>query len=127
MKAVVMFIMFLQAVYGGDVFYYKENKKVILTPMKIESRSLSSTDFYQNPRGIVLGVQDTLIVKFHDIYNLEEIVSKFALELVSKLGKDTYLFKVASKSITIDTSNRLTQESYVEYAHPNFIKKSISR
>jgi hypothetical protein len=100
---------------------------VLLEPSISIARDSSSIDYYTNEKGIVLGVTDTLIVKFKYERNLNNYLNEFNLTLIKRLGNGLYLLKVENKNLTIDISNKLTQKVDIKYAHPNFIKNIIKR
>ena len=128
-KIVLVLIVFIPFVYAGDSYYYKNNKKVNITPAITSalSRSGSSTDYYKNDKGIVFGVTDKLIVKLNDARNLEKYLKEFDLKMEKTLSKNTYLLKTKNKSLTIDISNRLNEKEDVQYSHPDFLKKRMKR
>ena len=123
----VITIAILQFVYAKDNFYYQNNQKIMISSQHSISRDNSKIDYYKNNRGIVLGVSDKLIVKLYDDKNLEKILTLFHLIVKNKLAKNLYLLKASSKDVTIEISNILNEKEYVKYAHPDFIKKSVSR
>jgi hypothetical protein len=51
----------------------------------------------------------------------------FALLLDKQISKDLYILKTRNKKLTMGVSNRLSEKSYIKYAHPDFIKRRISR
>ncbi len=123
----ITFILLIQYGCASDNYSYKNNQKVTITPNISMIRSISDIDYYQNNRGIVLGVTDKLIVKLKDDKKLEDILIEFNLILEKTLSKNLYLFKTTNKNLTIDISNRLSEKEYTEYSHPDFIKKRMSR
>jgi len=123
----IIFIVLIQLGCANDSYYYKNNKKVTLTPNTSMLRSSLSLDYYQNDKGIILGVSDKLIVKLKDSSSLEKYLSEFNLTLEKTLSKNLYLLKTQNKSLTINISNRLNEKEDVKYAHPDFIKKRMRR
>lgn len=124
---IIIFIVLIQYGYASDNYYYKDNHKVNLIPQTSISRSNSHTDYYQNDQGIVFGVTDKLIVKLKDAQKLEQILNEFHLILETNLSNNLYLLKTSNKKLTVDISNRLSETEYVEYSHPDFIKRRINR
>ncbi len=127
MKNIIILIALFQFGCASDNYYYKNNQKVSITPNTSISRSDSSMDYYENEKGIVLGVTDKLIVKLKDTNSLQKYLNKFNLTLEKTLTENLYLLKVENRSLTIDISNRLNEKEDVKYAHPDFIKKRMSR
>ncbi|QOY51971.1 S8 family serine peptidase [Candidatus Sulfurimonas baltica] len=126
-KSLLIIISILQLACASDSYYYHNNQKVYLIPYNISLRSSSNIDYYQNEKGVVLGITDKLIVKLKNDISINNLLSKFNISIEKNLDKNLYLLKTTDKSLTIDISNRLTEKEYVEYAHPNFIKKRIRR
>ncbi len=123
----VIFIILIQCGCANDNYYYKNNQKVTITHDKSISRASSSVDYYQNDKGVVLGVTNRLILKLKDSRSLQQILSEFNLTLEKTLGSNLYLLKTTNKNLTIDISNKLSKLVDVEYSHPDFIKKRMSR
>lgn len=124
---IIIFVVLIQYGYANDNYYYNNNQKVTITPNNSISRSNTNIDYYQNDKGIVLGVTDKLIVKLKDDKNLEQVLNEFTLKIEKTLSKNLYLLKTTNKNLTIDISNRLSEKEYIEYSHPDFIKKRIAR
>jgi hypothetical protein len=127
MKFFLTIIAILEFSCANDNFYYQNNKKIYLTPYQNISRSISNINYYQNDKGVVLGVTDKLIVKLKDVSNIKSLTDKYDLILVKKLSKNLYLMKVGNKNSTIDIANKLNEENSVEYAQPDFIKTMFHR
>ncbi|MDQ7044268.1 MAG: hypothetical protein Q9M34_12160 [Sulfurimonas sp.] len=128
MKNIILILtLLLQYAYANDNYYYQNNKKVLLSPYNSTLRSNIDIDYYQNDAGIVLGVRDRLIVKIKDSKNLAQLLSEFNLTIQKTLSKELYLLKVPNKNLTIDIANRLSEQEYIEYAHPDFTKRRMSR
>lgn len=123
----ILLIMGVFLLYAEPCYFYKYNKKTILLPLHSSARTEKNIDFYQNERGIVLGVSDGIIVKLKDSEGVEDLLKEFNLTLKKKLDDNLYLLKTQSKKVTIELSNRLHEKEGVEYAHPDFIKKSVRR
>lgn len=124
---IIIFILLLQVGCASDKYYYNYNQKENLTPNTSILRNNSAVDYYQNDKGVVLGVSNKLIVKFKDTLNLTHYLNEFNLTIGKELGKNLFILKVLDKSLTIDISNRLSEMDDIEYAHPDFSKKIMSR
>lgn len=124
---IILFTMLIQYGCASDNYYYNNNQKITITPDNSMLRSNTNTDYYQNNKGIVLGVTDKLIVKLKDDKDLKQILNEFTLTVEKVLSENLYLLKTANKNVTIDISNRLSEKEYIEYAHPDFIKKRMRR
>jgi len=122
-----IFVLFVQFLFADKIYYYKNNQKIILTPISSISRENSALDYYKNDKDIILGVSDKLIVKFKDETNLKNALKQYSLKIEKSLSKNLYLLKTTNKKTTIDISNQLSTKQDVKYAHPDFVKKMIRR
>lgn len=124
---ILVFWLLLQVAFASDKYYFENNKKVMLTPIKNISRSIKKIDYYKNENGVTLGATNKLILKLKDDSNLQKYLNDYNLTIKSKLGKNLYLLKTENNNLAIDTANALKQKEDVLYSHPDFIKKIISR
>ncbi|MDO8454304.1 MAG: hypothetical protein Q7S59_07020 [Sulfurimonas sp.] len=130
MKSLMIFLMLLLQ-YGSadDTYYYKNNHQVAITKIPITNsyRDSSTIDYYKTDNGVTLGVTNKIIVKIASESDIKKYLNAFNLTIEKELGKNLYLLKAENKSLTLDISNRLSEKEDVEYAHPDFIKKRVSR
>ncbi len=126
-KIIIISILLTQFLNAADNYYYKNGKVAILTPLNSTMRSLENIDYYQNERGVVFGVKNTLLLKLEDEQNLQNYLNEFDLTVKKSLDKHLYLLQTIDKSLTIDIANRLSEKEDVAYAHPDFIKKRVRR
>ncbi len=126
-KFIIISILLTQFLNAADNYYYKNGKVAILTPLNSTMRSLENIDYYQNERGVVFGVKNTLLLKLEDEQNLQNYLNEFDLTVKKSLDKHLYLLQTIDKSLTIDIANRLSEKEDVAYAHPDFIKKRVRR
>jgi hypothetical protein len=96
-------------------------------PITKNSRDISKTNYYQTSQGIILGVTNKLIIKLNNKKYLQQISNDFNITLEKELGNNIYLFTTQNNTRTLDIANKLTQEKYVTYAHPDFIKRRFFR
>ncbi|MEA3369984.1 MAG: hypothetical protein U9Q40_01440, partial [Campylobacterota bacterium] len=82
-------LLFSQVGCASDSYYYKNSQKVELQPKPF--RSSTKIDYYQNSRGIVLGVSDRLILKLKNPQNLKEYLLEFDLKIERSLSENIYL------------------------------------
>lgn len=117
------------ATYGcaSSTYYYQSGEKKTLTPVKSIERSNQEVDYYETQNGAKVGVNDTLMVKFSNLENLDAYLSEYNLKIVEKITTNMYELQAQDKSLTIEVANALSQKSDVEYAHPNFIKTRDER
>jgi len=109
------------------LFYYNKGKKVFLTPAASSMRSSSDYNFYKIDNKITVGISNKLIIKLTDSTKLEEILGKFNLQLLKQLSPSLYLLQTDNKNDTINIANSLYKMEAVEFAHPDFLKRSIRR
>lgn len=126
-KIIITLIILIQTVYAQEHYYYKNNTKVPLYEYNSHSRNTENIDYYKNEKGILLGVTDKIIVKCKQTGCLKNYILEFNLTSPVKLGNDLYAVKVTHRSLTLDTANKLSQKDDIAYAHPDFIKKQLSR
>ena len=124
---ITILILLIQYGCASNIYYYQNNKKVNLIPIKPLSRDMSHIDYYKNSNGTILGVTDRLVVKLKDKGYLKSILKEYSLELLKVLGENLYLLKTKDRNLTIKISNALYKKDFVEYAHPDFIKKLHKR
>jgi len=126
-KLVIICILLTQLINAKDSYFYKNDEMVVLTPISSETRTFQSIDYYQNEKGILLGVKDTLFLKLQNNQNLQNYLNEFNLSMIKEMSENLYLLKTTDKSLTIDIANRLSEKEDVAYAHPDFIKKRVKR
>jgi len=122
----LLFLQYAHA-YDNNYYYYKNGQKTDLIPITKNARDISKTNYYQTAQGIVLGVTNKLIVKIDNTEYLQQISNDFNITLEKELGNNIYLFTTQDNTRTLDIANKLTQEKYIKYAHPDFIKRRFFR
>jgi len=116
-----------QSSFAQELYYYNDSKKVTLTPIQTSLRTLQNIDYYENERGLKLGVSDKLILKLSDNTNLQFYLQEYNMSIESTLSTDVYLLKLQNKNLTLSISNMLSEKEDVIYAHPDFIKQREMR
>ncbi len=123
----IIFVLFVQFGCADDHYYYNNHEKITLTPQVSLSRSNSNIDYYDTQNGITVGVSDNIIVKINPDANVTIYLDEFNLTIEKELDENLYLLKAQNKNLTIDIANRLSEKSDIHYAHPDFMKKTVSR
>ena len=130
----IIFLTILCFANASDDFYYQNNKKVFLTPIetgqkfqKTDSNQTKKINYYKTDKGHTVGISKELIVKVEKEKALDSLIEKYQLIFKKKLAQKLYLVEVNSTEKTLDICNKLYQENNVSYAHPNFIKRVITR
>ncbi|MFA6137367.1 MAG: hypothetical protein WC667_04700 [Sulfurimonas sp.] len=126
----ILFMLLLQYGKADDTYYYKNNQQVTITKIPTTAstyRGGSTVDYYKTDNGVTIGVNDKIIVKINSDSDINKYLNMFNLTIEKELSNNLYLLKAENKSLTIDISNRLSEKEDVEYAHPDFIKKRVSR
>lgn len=129
---ILYFIFFSLNVFASDLYYYNNHKKVFLTPQESNQTSVYNKSvanphaikYFKTNSSIILGIGDEILIKTKKI---EIILQKYNLVLKKKLPLDIYLVSVKNSSETLDTANKLYEDSDILYAHPNFIRQVYSR
>jgi len=120
----------LNGAVAKDSYYYDNNKKVGLIPLSKISRSITSQatiDFYQTEQGHEVGIYNKILLKIKAGADVQLLLAPNDMTIEEQLSPGLYLIVVPSNELAIDLSNRLSEQPDVEYAHPDFIKKRISR
>jgi len=119
---------------GDDIFYYSDSKKIYLQTVKaseLKSRNLSSVyrnvTYYKTPQNNIVGVNQSLIVKFSDLDKFDILVQKYKLIPIKKLYSSVYLFELEKNNSIFNVCNEIYQLPYVDFAHPNFIQEVNKR
>jgi len=128
MKKLTLLIPILLFANANEKYYYKQNQKIVLTPItKSQNRKLSKIVYYKTTDNYRVGVTKEMIVKIEDRDILEHLLQKHSLILKKRLTSSLYLLQADNKDKTLDIANKLHDEIGVSYAHPNFIKEMRSR
>lgn len=112
---------------ANSTYYYQGGEKKSLTPIPTQERSNQNIDFYKTQDDEKVGVSDTLMVKFYSTRNLDYYIDMYDLQIVNKITQDIYVFRVKSKSLTIQTANSLSEKKDVKFAQPDFLRKRVNR
>jgi len=117
-----------------DNYFYQNNKKITLNPIPqlVRSNSLLTEQeitYYTTEQGHKVGVYNKIIVKFKESDDLDPflLLSPYDVAIDKQLGVRLYLLMTPSHNAVIDIANRLTEQDFIEYAHPDFIKKYQTR
>ena len=127
MQKFLLLALLLQNLSANKHFYYNENKKRALTPLHAMARGESNIDYYEDENKRVLGVTKRLLVKLTESRYLQKIMDEFNLTMQKKVANNLYLLQTKDKKLTLEVSQKLTEKEFVEYAHPDFIKKTLKR
>jgi hypothetical protein len=110
------------------VHYYSYGKLTKLTPLK-DTRRVANHDikYYTNKAGQKVGVKNEILAKCKSKIPCLEIFEKYNFEEVEQLTSKLIFIKLKKDQNPFDISNELYQNSDIEFAHPNFIKKRYKR
>ncbi|MDC9728786.1 MAG: hypothetical protein PSN04_05570 [Methyloprofundus sp.] len=132
-KSALLFIFIFNSApaLAVDAYFYQYNKKITLTPLPDLVRSntvtspLQSIQYYRTEEGHKVGVYNKIIVKFHMADDLDPylLLSPYDVQIEKQLGPQLYLLITPSNQLTIDLANRLSEQNFIEYAQPDFIKQ----
>jgi hypothetical protein len=107
-------------------FYYKQNKKVLLTPLQDDTAKLQrSTEmqelkYYKTPSNIIVGVKDEILLHTHEI---DALMQEYGFTLIQELSTNLYLVRFSDKKRTLEQANTMHEDARVKFAHPNFYKQ----
>ena len=107
-------------------FYYKQNKKVLLTPLQDDatklqrSPELQELKYYKTPSNIIVGVGDEILLHTNTI---DAVVQEYGLILLQKLSTHLYLVRINDQNATLQQANSIHEDARVKFAHPNFYKQ----
>jgi hypothetical protein len=86
MKRVIILVFILFFANANENFYYQNNKKIELTPIKTtqkiqKSYSTQTIDYYKTQNNTTVGVTKEIIVKIKEEEALEGILEQYAINL----------------------------------------------
>lgn len=110
---------------ANEIFYYNNNKKIFLYPIKNTNGNISN--LYKTQNDIILEINNKIIVKFISFDNINKYIEKYNLILIKKFNKHLYLFSIKDIEKIFDISNKLNNEIDIEYSQPDFIKRRYLR
>ncbi len=122
-NVIIFFMLLAHYAYANDNYYYQNNKKIEITAYVFALNNNLNATFYENEKGIRLGISNKLLVKLKTNTNINKYLKEFNLILEKTLGTRLYLLKSKNKKLTLDISNRLNEKDDVEFAHPDFLRK----
>jgi len=108
-------------------YYYKNNHRVELEPVKSMKRDVHGVKYYRNAKGTLLGVDRKILIKIKEESDINRYIKEYRLKEVKRLSSTLYLLKNTGKRDTLDVANMLAKEEGVVYAHPDFIKQMFGR
>ena len=132
MKKIILLLLFLIFANASDNFYYQNDKKNELTPIKtiqkLQKKDSNQTiDYYKKDNGQIVGVTQEIIIKLKDKKAFKSIIKKYAISFKQKLTNTLYVVETNSTKNTLYITNLLYNDANIIYAHPNFIKRIDKR
>lgn len=112
----------------AETFYFSHGQQQVLEPLENQRSVLNtpqSLRYFQDKNKRILGVADTLIVKFHSTQAEEAVIRKMDLEVVKRFHSGALLVKTSAD--VLDVANTLYAMEEVEYAHPDFYQEKQKR
>ncbi|SFV50616.1 hypothetical protein MNB_SV-6-1816 [hydrothermal vent metagenome] len=125
MRKISLLMVLALSLQAGD-FYYEYGKKVMITK-SYESRDSSGIKYYENSLGKKIGVKDEIIIKCVEGKSCQDALKRYNIISVSRLSPTMLLVKVPKDENIFTLSQKLYEDSSIEFAHPNFIKKRTRR
>ena len=114
-----------------DNFFYQNNEKIKLTPITPLIRSsfpdnnAQTTEYYTTEQGQKVGIYNKILVKFKPEQDIDPqlLLAPYDVSIEKSLGNLLYLLVVPTNDLTLGIANRLAEQDFIEYAHPDFIKQ----
>lgn len=122
MKKLILVLLINILAFASNHFYYDNGNKI--TVEKLDN--YSNIDMYINSRNKKIGVNNTIIVKFLNIENINTIENRYNINLIKKFSLNTYVFDVNGNCV-FEISALIYEEENVEFSTPNFIKQRRRR
>jgi len=130
-KIVLFYLCSAIFLYGSDIFFYQNGKKIYLNELKTvttfstKSYDGSNINYFQTSSNQTVGVTNEILLKTDIDINI--LLKKYNLILLKQLTSTIYKVKVKNSNLIFDIANQLYNDKMVKYAHPNFIKKIYHR
>ena len=103
-------------------FYYDGTKRVSLKPLPTLLRSNAGVNYYEDAKGVRVGVSNKILVQLKQSANLELYLEEFGATLEKDFGSNLLLITLPNAAQTIDVANALHIREDVLFAHPDFLK-----
>jgi len=128
MKKFILITSIIGTIYAQESFFYSlDSKKEILTPVQNISRDIPNVRYFKTKDDVILGVSNKIIVKTKQGFDITKLEQKYSFKTLKKISKDMYLIEVKDNSLTLDTANSIDENDEIEFAHPDFIRKTLRR
>jgi len=125
----LLFILIISSAYiYANTFYYAYGKKIELTKVSNSRSNNNSIEYYQKQNGNKIGVKKReLLVKCNDGIDCKIVLSAYNFDNIEKISKTIFLVKLQNGQDVFKYSQILHQNSSIDFAHPNFVKKRRRR
>ena len=132
MKKIIPIITILLFANASDNFYYQEDKKITLTPIKttqkLQKKDFNQTiNYYKKENGQIVGVTQEIIIKLKEKKAINNLIEKYPITVKEKLTNRLYVVEINSIKEIFNISQQLYRDTNVSYVHPNFIKRIDKR
>jgi len=122
MKKLILVLLINILAFASNHFYYENGNKIIVEKLD----NYSTIDMYKNSKNKKFGVNNTIIVKFLKLEDIDNIQNRYNINLIKKFSLNTYVFDVNSNDV-FEISALIYEEENVEFSTPNFIKQRRRR
>lgn len=123
MKAINLIPILFITIWGGELYYYQNGKRVYIDNLKVKRDGQSAT-FKQNFNDKT--ILNYILLKPKNDASLQKIQSMNELKFIEKIGV-IYKFEVNSAIIALELSAKLYEENLTTFSHPDFIQKKEKR
>ncbi|MBN2825919.1 MAG: hypothetical protein JXQ76_11380 [Campylobacterales bacterium] len=109
-------------------FYYEYGQKVELTKLSNTRSTNNLVAYYQKSNGNMVGIKKgEILLKCYDGVDCSKVLAKYNFASISNLSSTIFLVKLSSTQDIFNYSQLLHNDSDIEFAHPNFVKKKKRR
>ena len=119
-------LLFAFTILNAENFYYQNGTKIYLQQIKTQ-KSTNNIDYFIDQYDRKFGITDEIIVELDKDIKIDNIILKYSLKLISRVGESFYLLSVEDRKDIFKISALVHQEDGVKSANPNFIKKRFMR
>lgn len=109
-------------------YYFENGNKVELTKLSITTnRSGKTVTKYRNANGRIFELEDRIILQLKNINDLTKIVEKYDVEVLEEMNSGFVLIRVKDRENIFVISRELQNETFVNFAHPDFKRERRAR
>ncbi|MEA3352772.1 MAG: hypothetical protein U9Q33_03005 [Campylobacterota bacterium] len=128
MKKLIILLTFLTLAtsLNAKEYFYEGDKKIYL----YKDRSKASSPYkkyYLNSKNQSILIQKDIIIKFKAFATVTAIIEEYDLDIKKRYNKTRYILSVKNIDDIFHISNEINNKTYVEYAYPKYINKTLNK